>query len=1112
MPPTTPQAPSPSTRLTAGPLDTESALLDDLARRRATPDGWSTPLVLATPSRALQDHLRAALVERFGAALGVRVTTLFGLALEVTEDVAGHQLAGTDLFPLFARRLAREQPALRRALESLNDGYAALLAPVRDLLDAGFDAALADGMIEALDAEGRAVASRQEVERAKALVSVTAGTAESLAQVGAGRRSTLLTAAAERVRQDGRAALSADSVWFYGFADASGVARDLIEALLERFAGRLYLDQPFDPAAPGELDAGVVFTRRFRERIESRAPVATPSPDRGEAPAIEMFRALGSDGEVREVARRIRELLDGGVRPERITVVARQLQPYTRPLRQHFGALGLPYSAQGAQAAKDRLGRRADALADLLERGPELSVERWLELVDRRFDGASHADLRTGFATLGCGRLREVAALAADAYLREHKLKLPVRHGFAEVENTADAGRAASRGVRLRYRYVAAEALAAATDAAAALVAHHEACRGIDRLADHLEATRRLLVDQLGWRDDRQESALVERIESIWAGLPVDFELDHDEFRRALVGPLREFGRRPLGGIGGGVQILDVIGARGLTSEHLFLLGLNRGVFPRVVTEDPLLPDGLRGVLSRQGAGVLPDLPDKLEGFDEERFLFAQLLASSPRVTLSWQDTDDDQTPLAPSPLVDRLRWAGGDETWRHPELAVSVLAQPAAVPRSALENAIVVALRASRSRLGEVLARLRPEAGEDDAASAAAIAARLRALAELDPDRRTDAGRDAARRLGPYFGFLGSAAAGDPRADQRLFVTTLERLSGCPWQVVLRRLLGLEPVPDPLAALPGITPLLIGALVHDVLEQIVRRGLVDDPENLAQARQRLPQAVAWPDAKELDDILYRAALALCRREGIAVEGFARVLTLAVAPHLEIARQLDWSDGGLHVLGVELFGDLEVEDLRGTTRRIHFRADRLDLGETGLTLTDYKTGRRPVSTAKLETSRRKHLLESVWSGERLQAVAYAQAAGHTGDFGRYLFIGPDVSDDRSVRDVRIAADDRELDDAFRQAAGTALATWDLGTFFPRLVNPDRDEEPTRCQYCEVRDACLRGDSGARRRLREWAEREHRRFADGAALESDELALLSLWRLPASAKGKGGGRR
>ena len=100
------------------------------------------------------------------------------------------------------------------------------------------------------------------------------------------------------------------------------------------------------------------------------------------------------------------------------------------------------------------------------------------------------------------------------------------------------------------------------------------------------------------------------------------------------------------------MQLLSVMEARARTFDHLLLVGLNRGVFPRVVSEDPLLPDGVRRALR----DVLPELPVKREGVDEERFLFAQLMASSESVVLSWSATDDGGRARPPSPLVERLR------------------------------------------------------------------------------------------------------------------------------------------------------------------------------------------------------------------------------------------------------------------------------------------------------------------------------------------------------------------------------------------------------------------------------------------------------------------------
>jgi len=57
-----------------------------------------------------------------------------------------------------------------------------------------------------------------------------------------------------------------------------------------------------------------------------------------------------------------------------------------------------------------------------------------------------------------------------------------------------------------------------------------------------------------------------------------------------------------------------------------------------------------------------------------------------------------------------------------------------------------------------------------------------------------------------------------------------------------------------------------------------------------------------------------------------------------------------------------------------------------------------------------------------------------------------------------------------------------------------LRRPDRDEEVAACRTCELRPACLRGDSGARMRIAAWAEVARA----GSELERSALAL---WHLP-----------
>jgi hypothetical protein len=82
--------------------------------------------------------------------------------------------------------------------------------------------------------------------------------------------------------------------------------------------------------------------------------------------------------------------------------------------------------------------------------------------------------------------------------------------------------------------------------------------------------------------------------------------------------------------------------------------------------------------------------------------------------------------------------------------------------------------------------------------------------------------------------------------------------------------------------------------------------------------------------------------------------------------------------------------------------------------------------------------------------------------------------------------------------AFAASVGALFAARDVGAFPPRLRKPDRDEESDACRSCDVRAACVRGDSGARLRLGAWADAPR----DGSDLER---AALALWRLPGAGK-------
>jgi len=870
--------------------------------------------------------------------------------------------------------------------------------------------------------------------------------------------------------------MPARAVLVFGFAEATGLASDLLEALARHRDARFLLDQPPDPAEPGTPDLGVAFTERLRERLEGVAgraiEAAMPGVTAGE---IELLEAPGPLAEARAAAERIRLLLDAGVPPERIGVVARDLADFQHPVAQQFGRLAIPFSAPGAPGLAGTTVRLVTGLLEVLGQGEAATLDAWLAA--RSGPAREEADLRLALRAAGAGRLGDVAAIDAGALADgADSVPLPVRVGVATVEEEEGAVRVKPR------RRLAARRLEAAVREAGMLCETLRQAPGPARGARHFDWLRELIGDRLGWRsDDPAAEAVAGALEALERELPAEERLEREEFVTLVRAALAETGREPLGGKGGGVQVLGAMDARGATFAHLLVLGVNRDSFPRVAREDPLLPDRVRRALRV----VLPDLPLKATSVDEERYLFAQLCSAGERVTVSWQRSDDDGKPRPPSPLVERLRLVRGAEVVR----ATDPLSpgEPDAL-RPAHEHAVLAGLRGSRRDFGRALeVALATRAG-----AAVLAAARLAALDEIDPDFRSEAGRARARLPGPYHGLVG-ALRREGEARSALHVTTLEGIAACAWRVFLERLLGLEPTPDPEAELPGITPLLLGALVHAVLERIVREAAPNRPDVLAEAVAGPPVAVPWPAPEHLGALLGAEAGRIARDAGLGLPGLEALLALLARPYLNLVERVEWAagGGGAAVLGVEVRGALTVRDGEGNEWQVGFRADRVDRDPaTGtIRLTDYKIGRPPYDVKREET-RREHLLDDVATGRRLQAVAYALGTpGHAE--GRYLFLGP--NEGQEVERVVAVTGDDQITSSFASAVAAVLDAWRSGAFVPRVLDR-RGDTPRLCEYCEVRQACLVDDSGARRRLFEWLGSQ-----EGAAVPT-LAAARRLWSL------------
>lgn len=1027
----------------AGARATEAALVDALRalrdEARRDPRVLALPVRVVVPSRSLRLHLGARLPRELGPLVGVRIQTLHGLALELLTAEAPAARPGGALQDAFALRLARQTDALRPLAEGYADGHQGIAEAVRQLLDAGLVAGLVDAAAECLDgAEHLAPAER---ERAIAAVQVAAGTERLLDALGCHTPASVMRQAAECLGRPGPERLPSRAIFLHGFTDATAVAADLLAELARLPNATLTVDLPPDPAQPSEPDAGVRLGHRLRERLGGSAPTDVR---RAPEPTLEVFAAEG-EAELSEVARRVAALLDGGARPEDIGVVSAALPARAAALRRWFDRHAVPYSGLDARAPDDP-DARWRGLAELLSERERLTVDRWLDLLGA-LDGAAleaplRARVRLALRAAGCTRLVHVAELDADALLDGgDAVVLPGALGVV--------------GERVERPRLEAGPLRAAVAAARAYVAWAAALpEQAPRSA--WEAALATLAAALG----RPEQV------ARWAGLAElpDLELSREELAVLLAAELAEAGRPRLGGSGGGVQVLAVREARARTFEHLFVLGNNRRAGGR---RDALLSEGVRLALR----AVLPDLPIARDRFDEDRLHFAWLCSAAPHVTLSWQSADARGKAQSVSPLVERLRWAG---RWEKAPVVASPWATPLPPRAPAADHAVVAGL-AGAPFLTRPLRAALAAAGHGQAAEVAA--AQVATLTELD-------GR--APVVGPFHGALGAPVADDPRR-RPLHVSVAESWVRCPWRTFLERHLGVEALPDPLEAVPQADERLVGDVVHGVLEAMVRRALPAPARSVRWALGAAGTPLAWPSPGELEAMVHATAERMLAEAGVRLPGLAHLVARRVAPMLDAARQADWAGAPPEVLGAEVSGSITVDGVE-----VHFRADRADRRDGDLCLTDFKSGRPPVRPG----GDKQALLREVARGRLLQAAAYAAAA--PGAVGRYLYLAPDLEGGRVIQ---LFDTDLEAREAMEQALGVAIRGMADGAWFPRLSDPSDDKEPRACGRCEVRDACLRGDSAARGRLFRAGRTLDQAARSGTELSPFDEAFRAAWWLP-----------
>lgn len=775
-------------------------------------------------------------------------------------------------------------------------------------------------------------------------------------------------------------------------------ARVRLVEQVERIAAELPAARPL--AEPGQLTLGA----EAQDDAETPASVVLPprpaagalahlersfladAPGR-EAPdgEVRLLAAAGVRNEIEQVAAAIVALLRTGTQPESIAVIARSLEG------------------------------RAGLIAEVLEGfgvATTVNAERPLAetAVGRGLIGAASAALTSRAATDVVNFLR--AGRQASGR-RVDRLERAVR-----VERLDSAEAALEQWSRLGGRPLwEIESLRERADGGGALLDQAAAvARELAERPHHRSAAT------LGARE-RGELAAAEAAARTLTELA---ELDGEEAGLAPAGEdlvaLLEGLRVPrsAGSAVGRVEVMTPYRARARQFQHVFVISLQEGEFPRRRRDDAFLTDG-----ERAHAGLAPRGDQR----DEERYLFYVCLTRATRsIALSFRTADDEGRAAGRSFLVDEvldLLEPGAEAAITETKHLSDTVLAPSEAP--------------TELELARALAELRLVQPPSTLGASEALRVHLA--------HRLEGALQRADRLPgplrvPYV--LERFAAKTP-----IGASSLEMEAECSFRYFVDH----ELRPRELA--PGAEPITRGAITHRVLERVYRDG-------------------GRPTAETVEDAVARARVILAEEaRGTSLDP-ERPAARAVYRRIEsdVARFLryDAQHGQGEVARVEAgFGEREGDERPALSLNgfeLHGNIDRIDVLDDGRALIrDYKTGSRVATRKELLEERKLQLplymlaVRELWGLEPIGGV-YHPLGKQYGGAPRGLLRGP--RDQSPLRERFVRSDYTADEDEFEAALVSAREEAERLGARIRGGHLARDPLGGACpRYCDFHPICRR---------------------------------------------------
>ncbi len=567
--------------------------------------------------------------------------------------------------------------------------------------------------------------------------------------------------------------------------------------------------------------------------------------------------------------------------------------------------------------------------------------------------------------------------------------------------------------------------------------------------------------------DDHSASIKLEDILSYISNLckleEISPRVDFPRFKAIVSEILSEY-RNPIGHFQRcGVNILNLMSARGARFKVVFVPGMVEGLFPARPGKDPILMDGERSAINRYLAetGRGGELPLKGRRVEEERLLFRIAVeGAGERLVLTYPrlGVGGDRARVPSYFLLAAGQALSGELVFydeleklpvvnRTPLMARLLDAQEEALDEGEYDTSNILAYLEDRNEAHFAYLLRR---GEDR------FGYLVPALTSEGERRRNTFGRYDAVILDPQAKEALREMLGPPQGPYS--PSRLEDYATCPYKYYLARVMELKPVPEPERPVE-ISALDLGKLYHRILEKFMAWMMEES---------RLPMSTAEMGLYR-QKMLEVAQAHFAEVEGLGLTGYPLVWELETEFIREdliafLARECSQErERGFIPVRVELSfgGDEEGEERveldigEGRTVYLRGRIDRLDelSGEDqGFQVTDYKSGKK-VGIKKGEFI--------VKGGLKLQLPLYVIAAGKLLDMplekgqSRFLYVNRRrkiPKDGEEVMEGRTVLENREI--LCKTVAGI-IQGMEEGIFFPW---PDFSAY-SYCSYCNFSSIC-----------------------------------------------------